>query len=102
MLLSLWQKTSREQCPDVALVVSTTTRTGQSVAQTAYADVAERIVYFPFDLSWAVQRFLSRVKPDIVLLTETELWFNFVRLAHRSHAKVAIVNGRLSERSFRR
>ena len=92
----------KESFPNTALVVSTTTKTGQAVARQAYADIADQIVYFPFDFAWAVKRFLRRVRPSVVLLTETELWFNFIRLAHQDGAKVVIVNGRLSERSFRR
>lgn len=92
----------KEQFPDIVLVVSTTTKTGQQVARNAYASVADLVVYFPFDFRWAVKRFLRRIRPDVVLLTETELWFNFIRQARRSHARVAIVNGRLSERSFHR
>ena len=91
-----------EEYPDVALVVSTTTRTGQEVAASAFAGVADAVVYFPFDLRFAVKRFLRRISPDLVLLTETEIWPNFVRLAARSNCRVAIVNGRLSERSFGR
>jgi 3-deoxy-D-manno-octulosonic-acid transferase len=95
-------KKVKERFPDLALVVSTTTKTGQSVARKAFAGVADLVVYFPFDFDWAVKRFLARVSPDVVLLTETELWFNFIRLAQRSSAKVVVVNGRISERSFRR
>ncbi|MFL6373281.1 MAG: 3-deoxy-D-manno-octulosonic acid transferase [Pyrinomonadaceae bacterium] len=92
----------KETFPHIALVVSTTTRTGQQVARDAYAGVADLVVYFPFDLRGSVKRFLRQTRPDIVLLTETELWFNFLRQATRSGARVAIVNGRLSARSFRR
>ncbi len=95
-------KRLKEQYPGMALVVSTTTRTGQNVAKAAYADVADLVVYFPFDLKFAVKRFLRRIQPEVVLLTETELWFNFIRRAHKLNIRVAVVNGRLSERSFRR
>ncbi|MBV9241169.1 MAG: 3-deoxy-D-manno-octulosonic acid transferase [Acidobacteria bacterium] len=92
----------KERSPDIALVVSTTTKTGQKVARDAYSQIADLVVYFPFDLRWAVKRFLRRVRPSVVLLTETELWFNFIRLAHKSDARIALVNGRLSQRSFGR
>ena len=94
-------KLLKERFPQTALVVSTTTRTGQQVARDRYAGIADLVVYFPFDFGWSVNRFLRRIKPDVVLLTETELWFNFIRLSQGSKAKIAIVNGRLSERSFR-
>jgi 3-deoxy-D-manno-octulosonic-acid transferase len=92
----------KEQFPELALVVSTTTRTGQKVARERYAAIADAVVYFPFDLGFSVRRFLRHVRPAVVLLTETEIWPNFIRRANRSGARLAIVNGRLSERSFRR
>ena len=95
-------KKLKERVPQIALVVSTTTQTGQQVARETYAGVADQVVYFPFDFTWSVKRFLRRVQPDVILLTETELWFNFIRLSHQAGVHVAIINGRLSERSFRR
>jgi 3-deoxy-D-manno-octulosonic-acid transferase len=95
-------KALKRRFPHVSLVVSTTTRTGQQVACDQYAGIADLVVYFPFDLSWSVRRFLRQIKPDLVLLTETELWFNFIRSSHAAGTRTAIINGRLSERSFRR
>ena len=88
--------------PDYRLVVSTTTKTGQQLAQEIFADKAEAVFYMPFDWRFSVRRALRQIKPGVVLLMETELWFNFVREAKRSGATVAIVNGRLSEKSFNR
>ena len=88
--------------PDSRLIVSTTTRTGQALAKTAFADIAELIFYFPFDWKSTVRRSLRRLSPSVVLLMETEIWFNFIRETNHSGASIAIVNGRLSERSFRR
>jgi 3-deoxy-D-manno-octulosonic-acid transferase len=95
-------KALKGRFPNVSLVVSTTTRTGQQVACDKYAGIADLVVYFPFDLASSVRRFLRQIKPDLVLLTETELWFNFIRLSHAAGTRIAIINGRLSERSFRR
>jgi 3-deoxy-D-manno-octulosonic-acid transferase len=83
-------------------VVSTTTRTGQRVARDAFRDEAASVFYFPFDWSWIVRRALRAVNPSLVLIMETELWPNFLRECRRRHVPTAIVNGRLSERSFRR
>lgn len=92
----------KEEYPDVRLVVSTTTRTGQELAKTLFADIAEQIIYFPFDWASTVRRSLRRISPSVVLLMETELWFNFIRESSRAKARIAIVNGRLSERSKKR
>jgi 3-deoxy-D-manno-octulosonic-acid transferase len=88
--------------PDLRLVLSTTTRTGQNLARELFGNTAEHIFYFPYDFKSTVRRSLRRIKPDAVLLMETELWFNFIREANHHRAKLALVNGRLSERSFRR
>lgn len=92
-------KALRQRFPDVALVVSTTTNTGQKVASEVYSGIADRVVYFPFDFPGSVRRFLQRIPTDVVLLTETELWFNFIRSAFQAGSRIAVVNGRLSERS---
>ncbi|HEV7376830.1 MAG TPA: 3-deoxy-D-manno-octulosonic acid transferase [Pyrinomonadaceae bacterium] len=91
-----------EQFPSHALVVSTTTRTGQRVARDAFRDQAASVLYFPFDWAWTVRRALKTVNPSVVLIMETELWPNFLRECRRRRVPTAIVNGRLSERSFRR
>lgn len=88
--------------PEYRLVVSTTTKTGQELAEKIFKDKAELIFYFPFDWKFSVKRALRKIKPSVVLLMETEIWFNFLRQTHKSGAKIAIVNGRLSEKSFKR
>ena len=88
--------------PEHKLVISTITDTGQEMARRLFADKAALIFYFPFDWKFAVRRALKAIKPQVVLLMETELWFNFLREAHKSGVKVAIVNGRLSQRSVDR
>jgi len=88
--------------PDHRLVVSTTTKTGQELAQKIFKEKASAVVYFPFDFKFAVGRALDHFKPSVVLLMETEIWPRFIRDAKASGAKIAIVNGRLSERSVSR
>jgi 3-deoxy-D-manno-octulosonic-acid transferase len=92
----------RDRFPTYRLVISTTTRTGQDLALSIFNDKAEAVVYFPFDWKFSVRRALENIRPSVVLLMETEIWPRFIREAKRSGAKVAIVNGRLSEKSFRR
>ena len=92
----------RSNYPAHRLIVSTTTNTGQKLAREIFGGQAELVFYFPFDWRFSVRRALRRFKPAVVLIMETEIWFNFVREAHKSGARVAIVNGRLSERSRKR
>jgi 3-deoxy-D-manno-octulosonic-acid transferase len=92
----------KEHLPDTRLVVSTTTRTGQKLARSIFADAADQVFYFPFDWRSTVRRTLARINPSVVLLTETEIWPNFIRESYKAGAHVAVVNGRLSPRSFER
>ncbi|MEO8074162.1 MAG: 3-deoxy-D-manno-octulosonic acid transferase [Acidobacteriota bacterium] len=91
-----------EEFPDYRLVISTTTKTGQNLAREMFAEHADLIFYFPFDWKFSVRRALHIIKPNIVLIMETELWFNFLHEAGRSGARIFIINGRLSEKSFKR
>jgi 3-deoxy-D-manno-octulosonic-acid transferase len=91
-----------ERFPSHSLVVSTTTLTGQRIAREVFRQEAAAIIYFPFDWAWTVRRSLRAVNPAIVLIMETELWPNFLRECRKRKVPTAIVNGRLSERSFHR
>lgn len=83
------------------IIVSATTDTGIERARSLYA-ARHRIVRYPFDFSGSVRRFLDAVRPDVVALTELEVWPNFVAECARRGIPVAVVNGRLSDRSERR
>ena len=83
----------RRECPEVDVRVSTMTNTGQQVARDLYG--AESCFYFPLDVSCAVRRAFRRVRPDVVVLVELEIWPNFVRVARGLGVPVAIVNGRM-------
>lgn len=88
------------QGADCAVRLSTTTFTGQRVARELFPDAVE-VGYFPLDFRWVARRVLSRIQPQVVVLFETELWPNFIRTADASKIPVVIVNGRISEASFR-
>jgi 3-deoxy-D-manno-octulosonic-acid transferase len=92
----------RERFPDHLLAISTITLTGQSLAREVFKHDAARVFYFPFDWRWVVRRTLKEIDPDAVLIMETELWPGFLRECKQQQIPVALVNGRLSEQSFRR
>jgi len=92
----------REQLPSFQLVVSTTTVTGQQVARHAFERDAAAIFYFPIDWPWTVRRVLNTMSPAAVVVMETELWPNLLRECGRRAIPVALVNGRLSPKSYRR
>ena len=85
--------------PGWECVISTTTMTGYALARKKYA--AHTVFYCPLDFSWAVRRAMRRVRPDCLVLAELELWPNLIRAAREHRARVAVVNGRLSQRSHR-
>jgi 3-deoxy-D-manno-octulosonic-acid transferase len=92
-----------ERYPSHALVVSTITLTGQQIAREIFAhDVVAAVFYFPFDWRWTVRRALRAINPSAVLILETELWPNFLRECRAQSIPVALINGRISEKSFRR
>lgn len=98
---SILAKSWTTRWPTLPLVVSTVTGTGREVARRSLPQAAA-VVYFPIDLPFAVHRALRTVQPCLILLTETEIWPNFLRACADSKIPVAIINGRLSERSFSR
>lgn len=87
--------------PALPLLVSTVTATGREVARRALPQAAG-VVYFPIDLSSIVHRTLAAVRPRLILLTETEIWPNFLHACAASKVPVAMINGRISARSFGR
>jgi len=92
----------KQEFPNHALVVSTITLTGQTLARDVFRDQAESIFYFPFDWRWSARRALKAINPAAVLIMETELWPNFLRECKARRIPVALVNGRISRQSYRR
>ncbi len=89
----------RETIPGGEFWISTTTHTGHAVAVEKYPDC--RVIYFPLDLTWAVRNALRRMRPSLIVLVELELWPNFIREAAAQSIPLVLINGRMSERSFR-
>lgn len=101
--------------PDVEVVISTTTETGFDLARQKYENLS--VFFFPLDFSWAIHNALKRTQPDLIVLSELELWPNFIRLASQFAGPavrqaqatrnlpvgtpVVVVNARLSDSSFR-
>lgn len=79
-------------------LVSTTTATGQRLARVRFAD--SDVFYFPLDFAFAVRPYLRLLRPELIVIAETEFWPNFLCLAHASGARVAVVNARISDRSW--
>jgi 3-deoxy-D-manno-octulosonic-acid transferase len=87
--------------PRLRLFLSTTTLAGQQLARRSVQDV-DAVFYFPFDLNVFVRRTLNLVRPRLFIMMETEIWPNLLRECRRRGIKTAVVNGRLSQRSYPR
>jgi len=89
-----------ERKPHQRIVVTTVTPTGQRIARQWEQDRL-KVFYFPFDVGFAVRNFFEKIQPAVLLLVETELWPNVITEARRRGVPIGVINGRLSERSFR-
>lgn len=94
-------KSLRARFPQHRLILSTTTATGQQVARERATEV-DGVCYFPFDWRFAVRRALQVVRPQAVILMESELWPNFLAECQVRRIPVIVANGRISDRSFKR
>jgi 3-deoxy-D-manno-octulosonic-acid transferase len=88
----------RRRFPQYRVLVSTTTDAGQKLARTRFG--GNNVFYFPLDFEFAIRPYSRALRPVLVVIAETEFWPNFLRLAHESGARVAVVNARISDRSF--
>jgi len=86
--------------PDHFIALSTTTQTGQALARSRFG--AERVFYCPLDLPWAVHAHLETLRPVLLILVETEFWPNLLTAFSRLAIPVAVVNARISDRSWPR
>src|SRR5579863_2715907 len=82
------------------IVISTTTDSGQKLARTRFG--AENVFYFPLDFAFSIRPYLRQLHPELIVIAETELWPNFLRLGKASGARIAVVNARISDRSWPR
>ncbi|MFT5258621.1 MAG: 3-deoxy-D-manno-octulosonic-acid transferase [Saprospiraceae bacterium] len=89
-----------EKYPEQELLVTCTTPTGSQTIQKAFGGRVHHS-YFPYDYQWFVNRFLKQAQPKMLILMETELWPNMLMACHRRGVKTAIVNLRLSDKSFK-
>ncbi|MGR8949970.1 MAG: 3-deoxy-D-manno-octulosonic acid transferase, partial [Gammaproteobacteria bacterium] len=87
--------------PDHRLMVTTTTPTGASNVIARYGEQIDH-AYFPYDLKFALNRFFNACSPRVIVLMETELWPNFLKVAQQRRVPVLLVNGRMSEKAQRR
>lgn len=88
----------RKRFPSHRILASTTTSTGQKLAARRFGE--ENVFYFPLDFGFAIRPYLKALRPEMVVVAETEFWPNFLRLSRASRARIAVINSRISDRSF--
>lgn len=89
----------KKRLPEYEIILSATTDTGIQQARKLFGQEL-KVFYFPFDFSFAVHRAFKRLKPNICLLMELEVWPNFTARAARLKIPVVVINGRISDSSF--
>ena len=88
--------------PQAVIMVTTGTETGQAVARSNFTPLGAQVCYFPVDIPWSVGRYLKHLRPDIFVALESEIWPNFLTQARNRGVRLALVNARLSDKTFRR
>lgn len=91
-------KALKARYPHLPMLVTTTTPTGATRVKTAFGDSVIH-AYLPYDLPYAIDRFLINMQPEAAIIMETELWPNLLHACHQKHIPVCLVNARLSEKS---
>lgn len=93
-----------EHCPDIVIYLSTMTETGFAQAKNIAHFSNGKVVPFilPIDIPWIMKRTILSINPDILLITETEIWPNLIWVAKRKGVPVLLINARLSEKSLTR
>jgi 3-deoxy-D-manno-octulosonic-acid transferase len=86
--------------PDTQIFVSTTTATGQRLARERLGEAS--CFFMPLDFGFSVRAYMNALRPRLLVLAETEFWPNLLHLARKRGMAVAVVNARISDRSFPR
>ncbi len=93
-------KQLQQRHPDLPVVITTTTPTGSERVRTLFGDRVQH-VYFPYDIPFAIQRFLRRASPRLLLMVETEIWPNLLAICEQQGITTILANARLSKKSAR-
>ena len=94
-------KMLKEKNKDLCVVFSTITETGLAEGKKGIPK-ADCHIYLPFDFKWIIAPVVKAFKPDLVIITETDYWFNFLDACKKIGAKIVLANGKISERSLKR
>ncbi|MEI8376993.1 MAG: 3-deoxy-D-manno-octulosonic acid transferase [bacterium] len=93
-------KKLKEEFPTKNIILSTVTRTGQEVANNKLKEYTDKIIYFPYDFYLSIILALKAIRPNLVIIAETEIWPNFSNELKKKKIPLMIVNGRISPNSY--
>ena len=91
----------KKRFPNHQTLITCTTQTGSQTIKRLYGDSVLH-QYMPFDLKFCIKKFLKNWKPEITFILETEIWPNLINFLHEQKRRVFLVNGRMSEKSFKK
>lgn len=94
-------KTARKEFPNSKIVMTTGTYTGQEIAKKKLGEYTDLITYFPADFPCVINKFLDKINPNKVFIAETEIWPNFAMECKKRGIKLYIINGRISDSTFK-
>ena len=100
MLIKGLLQNLRQEFPGKRFVISTVTPTGNKIAQ-RIGSTSDFITYLPLDFSFTINYILDKIKPSLFIIAETEIWPNLVSSLYKRNIPTVIVNGRISDGSFR-
>ena len=92
----------RDEYPDAVIVFSTTTRSGQALAENMLKPHVDAVIPAPLDFLLTIQSFIQSIQPDIFILTETDFWPNWLFQLNQKSIPTVLVNGRISQESFKK
>ncbi len=94
-------RATRKEFPDIKIVLTTGTYTGQEIAKKKLGEIVDLITYFPADFPCVIKKFLDKINPKIVFIAETEIWPNFAMECKKRDINLFIINGRISDSTFK-
>jgi 3-deoxy-D-manno-octulosonic-acid transferase len=91
----------KEKFPQKDFIISTVTPTGNKIAR-SIAGKNDSVIYLPLDFSWIVRKVIDRIRPSLFVIAETEIWPNLISCLDKKNIPIAVVNARISDRSFKK
>lgn len=94
-------KKSRQNFPEINIILLTGTQTGQEIAQKKLKETCDFISYFPYDFPFCINNMIKKLKPNAIFVMETELWPNFAHVTKENGVPFYIINARISDRTYK-